>query len=96
MPRKPSSVFVIAATPSQATSVAGLPPSQHTAWRIPLKDGEDPKAVAYRHYREHPIGTTIYVVEDTKVDAWQVGLTLDEVDDARLEEGDDPEATAGP
>lgn len=89
MPRKPSSVFVIAAVPNQTTTVAGMPPSQHTAWRIPLEDDETPEDVVRRHYEQHPFGTTFYVVEDTKVEAWVVSLELDPVDDARLKEGQD-------
>lgn len=97
MPRKPSSVFVIAATPNQVTSVAGLPPAQHQTWRVRLEDGESTEDVARRTYAAHPLGTVIYTVEDTKVDAWQVGLQLEQIDDARLKEGeDDHQANAGP
>lgn len=97
MPRKPSSVFVIAATPNQTTSVAGMPPSQHTAWRIPLDDDETPEDVVRRFYAEHPFGTTFYVVEDTKVEAWVISLELDQIDDARLKEDeDDPQAGPNP
>lgn len=89
MPRKPSSVFVIAATPNQTTSVAGMPPSQHQAWRIPLEDHETTEDVVRRHYAAHPFGTTFYVIEDTKVDAWVIRLDLDVVDDPRLKEDED-------
>lgn len=96
MPRKPSSVFVIAATPNQTTSVAGMPPSQHTTWRIPLEDGEKPEDVVRRHYREHPFGTTFYAVDDTKVEMWVISLELDQIDDARLKEEDEDDPQAGP
>jgi hypothetical protein len=35
---------------------------------------------------QHELGTTFFVVEDTKVDAWVIRLELDAVDDPRLQD----------
>jgi hypothetical protein len=77
MPRKPSSVFVIA----QAATGGPI-----QAYREPLTDIEDVEAIVARHYMQHPVGTSIFVVEDTKADAYVVGLKLEPIDDARLSE----------
>lgn len=83
MPRKPSSVFVLVATPSQVT---GQPGGQYTAWRVPLADGQQIEDVVKAHYTAQPVGSRLFVVEDTKVDAFEVGLTLETVEDPRLDD----------
>jgi hypothetical protein len=88
MPRKPSSVFLIAEDPNSTVQHEGMPPTQLRAWRLPLTDDTDAEQVAKAHYRTQPIGTRLFVVDDTKLDAYEVGLTLDPVDDPRL---DDPQ-----
>lgn len=87
MPRKPSSVFLIAEAPNAATNHAGMRGSSLQAWRLPLHDDESLKDVVKARYAQQPVGTTLYVVEDTKVTAYTVGLRLDEVADARLDDG---------
>jgi hypothetical protein len=76
MPRKPSSVFVI----TQPQGNTG--PTQ--AYREPLTDIEDVDRIVARHYLQHPVGTQIFVVDDTKVDAYTINLTLEPIDDPRL------------
>ena len=88
MPRKPSSVFLIAEDPNSTTQQQGMPPTTLRAWRLPLKDEADTETVVKQHYATQPIGTLLYVVEDTKVDGYTVGLTLDPVDDPRLGDED--------
>lgn len=78
MPRKPSSVFVI-------TQQAG-PGGPVQAYREPLNDLQDVDQIVARHYMQHPVGTMVFVVEDTKVDAYMVGLKLDPIDDPRLDD----------
>src|ERR1051325_10775412 len=89
MPRKPSSVFFLVENPaSTVQGVPSMPATQLQAWRLELGDDEV-EDVVKRHYADHQIGSRIYVVEDTKVTAYEVGLTLDEVDDARLGQDED-------
>lgn len=77
MPRKPSSVFVIT-IPQQG--------SAGQVYREPLTDTETLEQIVARHYMQHPLGTDVFVVEDTKVDAYKIGLSLEPVDDPRLEQ----------
>jgi hypothetical protein len=90
VPRKPSSVFVIVEHPNATTATPGTPPTGLQAWRVELGD-RDPADVARDTYTAHPIGTVVYVVEDTKTAAYRVELTLDEIDDPRLPDPDEPD-----
>lgn len=89
MPRKPSSVFVIVDIHADTGgSFTGQMPLQ--AYREPL-DGTTVEDIVEAHYSQHPVGSRIFVVEDTKVDAHQVRLQLEPIDDPRLdEEGEGP------
>lgn len=93
MPRKPSSVYIIVENPTvQSTATPGMPTTGLQCWRIPLNDGDTVEQAVERCYQAHPIGSTVVAIEDTKVTAYRVGLTLDEVDDPRLPEETDAEA----
>lgn len=83
-------MFLIAEDPNSTAQHEGMPPTQLRAWRLPLTDDTDAEQVAKAHYQTQPIGTRLYVVDDTKVDAYDVGLTLNAVDDPRLDDGADP------
>lgn len=78
MPRKPSSVFVIV-QPSMSNG-------QATAYREPLDENNTVESILERHYQNHPVGSVVFVVEDTKVTGYTIGLELVELDDPRLDE----------
>jgi hypothetical protein len=84
LPRKPSSVFVLTEPPGQTGPRIGV-----QGYRVRLDDNTDVEAAVGRVYGAVAAGTRVYVVEDTKVDAYVVGLRLEQVDDPRLpdEEG---------
>lgn len=82
MPRKPSSVFVI-------VDQIGQPNGPLTAYREPLDDLNDLDSIVEAHYQQHPAGARIFVVEDTKVDAKDVRVRLEDVDDPRLQDEED-------
>lgn len=90
MPRKPSSVYIIVESPTSVHMaapggpIAGLGLTNLQAWRVPLNDGDTVEQAVERTYQQHPIGSTVVAIEDSKVTAYRVGLTLDEVDDPRL------------
>lgn len=73
MPRKPSSVFVIAE--------AGGPVLQ--AWRIPISDDSNIETIVQQQLLQAGLGVA-YVVEDTKVSAYKASSTLEQIDDPRL------------
>lgn len=84
MPRKPSSVFVI------VDQQGGSYNTPLTAYREPL-EGTTVEQIVEAHYGQHPVGSRIFVIEDTKVEAKDVGLRLTDVDDPRLDdEGEGP------
>jgi hypothetical protein len=83
LPRKPSSVFVIVA-PQPADDSAVQTSAQ--AYRYRLDDNTSVDQVVERNFQSHPAGTRIFVVEDTKLDAYDVGVQLSPVDDPRLSE----------
>lgn len=85
MPRKPSSVFLIAEDPNTTFHTQGMPASALKAWRLPIPEGHDTEQVVKAHYTHQPVGTRLYVVDDTKVAAFEVSVELAEVDDARLD-----------
>jgi hypothetical protein len=91
MPRKPSSIFLITEHPTTTTQPPGMPPTQLQCWRIPLPDDTTPEQLIEQHLHAQPIGTTMYVVDDTKVTAYRAGLTLNEVDDPRLQAPSTPQ-----
>lgn len=85
--RKPSSVFVITALPTATDTAAGLSPSQHTCWRIPL-NGEDPATVAKRHLGTD-LGAMYFVFEDTKATVvYGAHIDVEELDEVRLLDAD--------
>lgn len=84
MPRKPSSVFVI--IQPQVSNGTGLIAAQ--AYRYVLRDGMSVEDVVAANFAQHPAGTRVFVVEDTKVDAYDVGVQLNGVDDPRLDFGE--------
>ena len=92
MPRKPSSIFLIAEHPTSTTQPAGMPATTLQAWRLPLDDDTTPEQLVEQHLQAQPLGTKLYVVEDTKVEAYHVGLELREIDDPRLGQ-DEEQAT---
>jgi len=59
------------------------------AYREPL-DGTTVDEIVAAHYGQHPVGSRIFVVEDTKVEAKDVGLKLSDVDDPRLDDEEGP------
>lgn len=83
MPRKPSSLFVLVEPP---VSLYGSNPPPAQAYRYRLDDNTTLEQIVEAEYHRHPAGSLIYVIEDTKVDAHRVGLHLDAVDDARLQD----------
>lgn len=83
MPRKPSSLFVLVEPP---VAQLGQNPTAAQAYRYRLDDSATAEQILEREYQRHPAGSTVYVVDDTKVDAYTVGLRLDPVDDPRLDE----------
>jgi hypothetical protein len=83
-PRKPSSVFLITEHPSLSTTPPGMPPTTLQAWRLPLTDDTTIEQVVEQHLQAQPLGTTMWVIDDTKATAYKVGLKFDEIDDARL------------
>jgi hypothetical protein len=89
MPRKPSSIFLIIEHPTLTNMPAGMPTTQLQVWRLPLTDDVTQEQVIEQHLHAQSIGTVMYVVDDTKVTAYRAGLKLDEVDDARLDQGED-------
>lgn len=90
MPRKPSSIYLIVEHPSSTVSpTPTMPATALQAWRLPLEDGEEPEDAAKRGYEQHPIGSTVVWVEDTKVEAKRVGLTLEDIDDIRLDQDEE-------
>jgi hypothetical protein len=82
LPRKPSSVFVIVAP---QVGLPGQPNLAAQAYRYPLGD-QSLEQVVQAHYAQHPAGTEIFVVDDTKVDGYTVGVQLNPIDDPRLQE----------
>lgn len=90
-PRKPSSVFLIVEHPNSQVQQADMPPTGWQAWRLPLEGDDDVKSVAERFYARQPIGSRVWIVEDTKVEAFDVGLTLTPVDDPRLGQDEEEE-----
>ena len=90
MPRKPSSVFLIAEQPNSTVQQGSMPATNLQAWRLELGD-DTPEQVVERYLEGQTLGTTYYVVEDTKVSAYHASLKLDEIDDPRL--GHEEEAT---
>jgi hypothetical protein len=83
LPRKPSSVFVIVAPQAVQT---GQAQSSAQAYRYRLDDNTTVEQIVERNFQSHPAGTEIFVVEDTKVDGFTVGVQLNPIDDPRLQE----------
>jgi hypothetical protein len=83
MPRKPSSLFVLV---EPAISQIGQNPTPAQAYRFRLDETTSTEDILEREYQRHPAGSRVFVVEDTKVDAYTVGVKLEPVDDPRLEE----------
>lgn len=88
-PRKPSSVFLITEHPNTTTPNPGMPATNLQAWRLPLQEDAIPETLLEQHLQTQHPGTTIWIVEDTKATAYKVGLKLDEIEDARLNQ-DEP------
>lgn len=86
MPRKPSSVFVVVEPPA---TQYGQMPTAAQAFRYRLDDSTSLEKIIEAEYQRHPAGSVVYVVEDTKVDAYTVGLKLDQIDDPRLPDEED-------
>lgn len=62
----------------------GMSATNLQAWRLPLTDDDTPEQLAERQLEAQPLGTTLYLIEDTKATAYHVGLKLREIEDPRL------------
>lgn len=76
MPRKPSSLFLIAEQPG----------GQLNTTRVSLANDADPEAIINQHFQMNQGVVRVYAVEDTKVDAYEAGLKISHVEDPRLSE----------
>jgi hypothetical protein len=76
-------VFVIVAPQAAQT---GQAQTSAQAYRYRLDDDTTVEQVVAANFQSHPAGTRIFVVEDTKLDAYDIGVQLHPIDDPRLQE----------
>jgi hypothetical protein len=76
MPRKPSSFFIF--TEQGGNQIVGR--------RVPIVDDSTIEMTVQQEYAGRQNVGTIWVVEDTKATAYAPTMTLEEVDDPRLEQ----------
>jgi hypothetical protein len=58
--------------------------------------GREPEQAAEQYLASAATGSTVHIIEDTKVSSYRVRATLEEIDDARLGHNEDDADTPVP